>query len=203
MQHKKQESVDLLLEEIDSLNDKFGRSPTIRELCEKSGLGTGTVSRYLNYMADLGLIESEPRHRIAVIRNEKRFTKMDCRNICLLGSIPCGGPEAAEEYAEKTVPIPTALLGNGEYFLLRTHGYSMINAGIEPDDVVLVRAASTANTGNIVVALTEGNETTLKRLAWDKKKNRYFLQPENDEFKPIYDNFSIQGVVEKIIKDAN
>ena len=160
MQHKKQESVDLLLEAIDSLNDKFGRSPTIRELREKSGLGTGTVSRYLNYMADLGLIEYEPRHRIAVIRNEKRFTKMDCRNICLLGSIPCGGPEAAEEYAEKTVPIPTALLGNGEYFLLRTHGYSMINAGIEPDDVVLVRAASTANTGNIVVALTEENETT-------------------------------------------
>lgn len=79
----------------------------------------------------------------------------------------------------------------------------MINAGIEPNDVVLVRAASTANTGNIVVALTEENETTLKRLAWDKKKNRYFLQPENDEFKPSYDNFSIQGVVEKIIKDAN
>ena len=51
--------------------------------------------------------------------------------------------------------------------------------------------------------MTEENETTLKRLAWDKKKNRYFLQPENDEFKPIYDNFSIQGVVEKIIKDAN
>ena len=80
---------------------------------------------------------------------------------------------------------------------------SMINAGIEPDDIVLIRKADTARINDIVVALTEDNESTLKRLAWDNERECYYLQPENDDFEPIYKGFSIQGVVEKIIKDPN
>ena len=203
MQHKKQETIDLLIELIDRLNDEYDRSPTNAELCKASGLGAGTVSRYLNFMAEKGMIEYEPRHRIAVVRDDaEKNVVIDCINIPLLGSIPCGTPEDTVEGVEKMIPIPAVLLGGGEYFLLRTQGLSMINAGIEPEDIVLVRKASEAGIGNIVAALTEDNETTLKRLAWDKKQSRYYLQPENDEFEPIYDNFSIQGVVEKIIKDA-
>ena len=203
MQHKKQESIDLLLEVIDRLNDEYGRSPTNAELCAASGLGAGTVSRYLNFMYEQGLIEYEPRHRIAVIRGENdKNIRIECVNVPLMGAIPCGEPEDAIGSIEKNIPIPTMLLGGDEYFLLRTQGLSMINAGIDPDDIVLVRKALEAKTGDIVAALTEDNETTLKRLAWDSEKERYYLQPENDDFRPIYDNFSIQGVVEKIIKDA-
>ena len=203
MQHKKQESIDLLIELIDKLNDEYGRSPTNAELCAKSGLGAGTVSRYLNFMCEQGIIEYEPRHRIAVIRDDTHKNAMiECVNVPILGAIPCGTPEDISESIEKNVPIPTMLLGSGEYFLLRTQGLSMINAGIEPDDIVLVRKTYEADTGSIVAALTEDNETTLKRLAWDSENARYYLQPENDDFEPIYDNFSIQGVVEKIIKDA-
>ncbi|MDD6097487.1 MAG: S24 family peptidase [Oscillospiraceae bacterium] len=206
MQHKKQESIDMLLDAIDKLNDEFGRSPTNDELCKETGLGTGTVSRYLNHMSNLGLIEYEPRHKITVVHDEETFRKnirMECVSLNLLGSIPCGNPDMNEEYVEAVIPIPTVLLGNGEHYLLRTHGLSMINAGIEPDDIVLIRKSDTARINDIVVALTEDNESTLKRLAWDNERECYFLQPENDDFEPIYKGFSIQGVVEKIIKDPN
>ena len=203
MQHKKQETIDLLIELIDRLNDEYKRSPTNAELCKESGLGAATVSRYLNYMSEQGIIEYEPKHRIAVISDTNTdHLRIECVNLALAGAIPCGTPEDAEATIEKYVPVPTMLLGNGEYFLLRTSGFSMINAGIEPDDIVLVRKSVDANIGDIVAAITEDNETTLKRLAWDDDEHRYYLMPENDDYEPIYDNFSIQGVVEKIIKDV-
>lgn len=206
MQHKKQESIDILLEAIDRLNDELGRSPTNDELCKASGLGAGTVSRYLNHMSEAGLIEYEPRHKITVIHNvssKERLTRMECRNLNLLGSIPCGDPDLNEGNIEATIPVPSVLLGKGEYYLLRTHGDSMINAGIDPDDIVLIRKTDTADVDDIIVALTEDNENTLKRLAWDDNKERYYLQPENDDYSPIYTGFTIQGVVEKIIKDPS
>ena len=203
MQHKKQKTIDLLIELIDKLNDEYGRSPTNAELCKASSLGTGTVSRYLNYMSEQGIIEYEPKHKIKVIRDGYQDNmRLECVNLALVGAIHCGAPEDAEGDIEKYVPVPTLLLGNGEYFLLRTKGYSMINAGIDPDDIVLVRKSLDANVGDIVAAITEDNETTLKRLAWDNDKHRYYLLPENDDYEPIYEHFSIQGVVEKIIKDV-
>lgn len=206
MQHKKQESIDLLMDVIDRLNDELGRSPTNNELCKASGLGAGTVSRYLNHMNNIGLIEYEPRHKIALIHNSSnkdKSVKIECTNLNLLGAIPCGDPVMNEESVEAVIPVPTMLLGRGEYYLLRTKGYSMINAGIDPDDIVLIRKTDTADVNDIVVALTEENENTLKRLAWDNENERYYLQPENDEFEPIYSGFTIQGVVEKIIKDPS
>lgn len=82
--------------------------------------------------------------------------------------MPCGLQEYAEENFEEYVPLPVALFGQGDFFLLRASGYSMIEAGIEPGDLVVVRKQNTAEEGDIVVALVD-NETTLKRFYRDKK----------------------------------
>ena len=77
----------------------------------------------------------------------------------------------------------------------------MINAGIEAGDLILVKKQSTAEDGQIVVALVE-NENTLKRLQFDRRKRRYYLHPENEKYQDMYvDQLEIQGVVSKIIKD--
>ena len=77
----------------------------------------------------------------------------------------------------------------------------MIDAGIDDGDLVLIHQQDTANEGDIVVALVE-SENTLKRLAYDERKNRYYLHPENETYDDIYvENLSIQGVAVKVLKD--
>lgn len=201
MQHKKQESVDALLSAIDKLNRELGRRPTNAELCAETRLGAGTISRYLNYMNEQGLVEFEPRRILRVIHENEEEASVECAWIPVVGSIPCGSPDSATEEVQERVPIPCSILGTGRFFLLRTYGDSMVNAGIEPDDLVLVRQTQDAEVENIVAALTADGETTLKRLAWDAERKRYFLQPENDAYEPIYECFSVQGVVTKIIKE--
>ena len=118
----------------------------------------------------------------------------------VLGSIACGLPEYAEENFEEYVALPTALFGSGESFLLRANGNSMIEAGIEPGDLVVVRKQATAEEGDIVVALVE-NETTLKRYYKDHQRRCVRLHPENSRMKDIYvQECSIQGVAQHVIK---
>lgn len=88
----------------------------------------------------------------------------------ILGNISCGMPDYSEENFEEYIPLPIALFGEGDFFLLRAKGYSMIEAGIDPGDLVVVRKQKTANEGDIVVVALVGNETTLKRYYLDKKR---------------------------------
>ena len=90
----------------------------------------------------------------------------------------------------------------GEFFLLRTDGDSMINAGISIGDRVLIRKQYYAETGQIVAALVEGENATLKRYYPEPEQLRIRLHPENDELEDMYfDDVLIQGVAVKVIKD--
>jgi SOS-response transcriptional repressor LexA len=83
------------------------------------------------------------------------------------------------------------------------HARQMINAGIDDGDYVVIRKQSTANEGQIVVALIDGEEATLKRFYIDKRKRKIRLHPENDNLKDMYyDTIDIQGIVVKVIKDV-
>ena len=122
-------------------------------------------------------------------------SKENSVSIPLIGSVSCGQPLLSEESVESYIRIPTEWLGSGEYFLLRANGDSMINAGIDDDDIVIVRKASEADDGDIVVALVD-NENTLKRLYRDEKHRKIILHPENPNYEDIVvESCEIQGEI--------
>ncbi len=101
-----------------------------------------------------------------------------------MGVVAAGQPILAVEDIEDYFPLPPDLKNDaGELFMLKIHGNSMINAGILNGDSVIVKKQSTANNGEIVVAMTEENEATIKRFF--KENGHYRLQPENDSMSPI------------------
>lgn len=106
----------------------------------------------------------------------------------------------AEQNIEYYVPIPKSQIGNGKHYILTANGNSMINAGINDGDKVLIRIQSTAEEGQIVVARVD-DEATLKRYYIDREKQKVRLHPENNRMKDIYvDNIEIQGIAITITK---
>lgn len=174
-----------------------GHSPSTTEIASAVGSSRGTIHRYLVEMSEHGMIQyghgeisTDKISRVSPARNAAVYT----------GSIPCGPLEVVEASVEEYIKLPTAVFGDGELYVIRTTGDSMINAGIESGDLVVVRQQEKANVGDIVVALHD-NANTLKRLGFDPKRESYILIPENDAMDPIYvDDLSIQGVAQFVIK---
>ena len=126
------------------------------------------------------------------------------KRIPIVGQIVCGSPDEQEEHVSGYLAIPEEWI-EGECFLLRAYGDSMIDIGIEKDDLILIKRSETASSGDVVVALTEDGNT-LKRLFWEDGCPR--LRAENKKYKPqrrdIYPkSLTIQGIALKVIKDIN
>lgn len=122
--------------------------------------------------------------------------------ICLpiLGKIACGDLSEAVQENDEYFPISETVLGSGEFFVLTANGDSMIDAGIEEGDLIIIRRQSNADNGQIVLAIVE-NETTLKRLIKNEEKKTIILHPENPKYKDMeYKELEIQGVAVKVIK---
>ena len=118
----------------------------------------------------------------------------------IIGSVPCGSPQYEEENIEEYVSLPTAIFGKGDFFILKASGQSMIEAGIDDGDLVVVRKQIEANEGDIVVALVD-NQNTLKRYYRDDENKKIILHPENKKMKDIIvEECFIQGVACNIIK---
>lgn len=176
-----------------------GASPSVREIADELGVNHSTVTRYLKYMRENGMIDYDGHRNITTEENRK--TKTETTKVAILGSVSCGIPKFAEENIEEYVRLPISLFGSGDFFILRANGDSMINAGIEDGDLVLIRQQSYANEGQIVVALME-DEATLKRYYPEPHKRRIRLHPENDSMRDIYvAQCVIQGVAVKVLKD--
>ena len=117
------------------------------------------------------------------------------------GAIPCGAPETIEAAIDQFVKLPTALFGDGNLYVIWAKGDSMIEAGIDDGDMIVVDADKEPAVGDKVVALDQDNESTLKTLRYDEKRSRYYLHPENRLLEDIYvDELTVQGVVRFIIK---
>lgn len=113
----------------------------------------------------------------------------------------CGSPQYEEENIEEYVSLPTAIFGKGDFFILRASGQSMIEAGIDDGDLVVVKKQVEAKEGDIVVALVD-NQNTLKRYFRDDENKKIILHPENKKMKDIIvDKCCIQGVACHIIKE--
>ena len=176
-----------------------GASPSVREIADELGVNYSTVSRYLKHMRENGMLDYEGHRNITT--RESRMTKTQTVKVAVLGAVSCGVPKFAEENIEEYVRLPVALFGSGEFYILRANGDSMVDAGIEDGDLVLIRQQNYANEGQIVVALME-DEATLKRYYPEPQKRRIRLHPENSSMRDIYvANCIIQGVAVKVLKD--
>lgn len=128
-------------------------------------------------------------------------TISDIVSLPLLGKIAAGTPIEAIRNENDFFEVPAAMLGNGDYYALRVDGDSMIKAGINDHDVVIIKKADQARDGKIVVALVDGQEVTLKRLR--RENGKVILEPENDAYKPRVltpDRVQIQGELSSLIR---
>ena len=199
MRSKNQEYFTLLERYIDTYTDSHGVSPSTREIAAGTGLSLATVSRYLSYMRENGMIDYVGQRNIVTQR--KRMTSTGSNKVPLLGSVSCGIPKFAEGNIEENVQLPTALFGKGDFFLLRASGDSMIEAGIDNGDLVLVKHQDHAEPGQIVVALIGDDEATLKRFYPEPQNGIIRLHPEHPALDDIIvENCSIQGIAVHVMK---
>lgn len=179
------------------LRDK-GYTPTVREICDAVHLSsTSTVHFHLKALEKKGYIRRDPlkSRAIEIIGEDTLPSPIDdieMAEVPIIGKISAGLPALAEENVEEYFPIPlTFLHSNKQTFILRVSGDSMIEAGIENGDLLIVERAQTANNGEIVVALID-DEATVKTFY--REINRIRLQPENHTMQPIYtDHVEIIG----------
>lgn len=140
---------------------------------------------------------SYQRRKALTERTEKMHTSTF--RAAVMRDILCGLPNIAEENIEEYASLPESMFGRGEFYILRARGESMIEAGIETGDLLVIRKQEHAENGQITVVLID-DEAALKRFYMDD--NRVRLHPENSEMEDIYvDNCIIQGIAVKVIKD--
>lgn len=167
--------------------DHRGFPPTVREICAAVKLSsTSTVHGHLARLERKGLlIKDATKPRALEITDEgKKELGIKPKRIPVVGVVAAGQPILAVQDIDEYFPLPPDLENDAcELFMLKIHGESMINAGILNGDNVIVKNQNTANNGEIVVAMTDENEATVKRFY--KEKDHYRLQPENDTMAPI------------------
>ncbi|MFC1698615.1 transcriptional repressor LexA [Candidatus Omnitrophota bacterium] len=172
------------------------RPPTIREIGQNFHFSsTGTVRDYLRTLQNKGYLKlTKKKARAIEIINQKLL------QLPIVAQVYAGSPTLTYEDIEGYLDLERLILKDGNQFALRAKGESMIEAGIMPDDLLLVRKQNTCATGDIVVALVD-NEATVKYFR--KHKNKIYLQPANKNYTPILikDNFHIIGKVISVIRN--
>lgn len=177
-----------------------GYPPSVREIGEAVGLASSsTVHGHLARLESKGLIRRDPTKPRAIeileYDENSNIPKYNVVNVPVVGKVTAGQPITAIENVEEYFPLPESLAPSDEQiFMLEVMGDSMIEAGILDGDYVIVRQQNTAINGDIVVAMTEEDEATVKRFF--KEKDFIRLQPENSTLEPIIlNNVSILGKV--------
>lgn len=188
---RQQEVYDFILEKIRAR----GYGPTVREIGQRFDIRSPNgVMCHLQALVKKGLISREPgmSRAISILRKEDRNGALP-----LAGTIAAGAPIQAYEQAEFL--DLNDLFNRTDFFALRVSGQSMIEDHIEDGDFVVIRKQESAQDGQVVVALVDGAETTLKRFF--RERGRYRLEPANDSMQPIYsDNVQILGVLVGVIR---
>lgn len=174
-----------------------GYPPTVREIGQAVSLSsTSTVHGHLARLEKKGFIQRDPTKPRAIEVTDKGLEKLELqpKNIPIIGTVTAGNPILTLEEPVGVFPIlPDLQTEENELFMLTICGESMIHAGILDGDQVIVRKQSTADNGDIVIAMTNQNEATCKRFF--KENNSIRLQPENDQFEPIIlTNVTILGL---------
>ena len=192
-----------LMEQICCFSEEYffdtGHSPSTTEIAAAVGISRGTAYRYLVEMDERGMISYDGK---TITTDQIRKAEMDLTQTSVYrGAIPCGPLDSVEAAVEKYVRLPSAIFGEGSLFIIPAQGDSMIGAGIEDGDMVVVDRSTDPSVGDIVVALDGDQRNTLKTLCCDDTKGCYYLHPENPILDDIYvDELITQGVARFVIK---
>ena len=185
-----------VLQAVEAFGHSRGYSPTLREIAEAVGpASVSSVSYHLSCLQDKGyLSRGEGRPRTALVRplgnpvwpeadeTPRDIVSLEAAYVPVVGGIAAGDPIPAEQSAEDIFPVPRQLVGEGNLFLLKVSGDSMINAAITDGDWVVVREQPVAENGDIVAAMIDG-DATLK--TFKHSDGHVWLMPANPDFKPI------------------
>jgi repressor LexA len=185
MSKKTLEKKQAILEFIKSEVKRCGYPPSVRDICKAVDFkSTSSVHKYLSILEQEGYIRKDPTKPRAIEILDDGFNTMrkNLINIPVIGTVAAGMPILAQENIESYVPMLADRLPNKELFILNVKGDSMINCGIFNGDQIIVEQCSTAENGEIVVALVD-DSATVKRFF--KEDTCIRLQPENDTMEPI------------------
>lgn len=178
-----------ILECIDTAMRDRGYPPSVREIGEAVGLGSpSTVHSHLSTLQRLGFLRRDPtKPRAIEVRWDSAsgaaVERRPVRHVPLVGEVAAGTDVLAQENVEEVIPVPADLTGDGELFMLRVRGDSMIDAGILDGDYLVVRSQPTAVNGEIVVAGIPGDEATVK--TYTRKGDTITLLPANERLEPM------------------
>ncbi|MCK6257110.1 transcriptional repressor LexA [Fictibacillus sp. KIGAM418] len=187
--------LDFIKEEVNAK----GYPPSVREIGEAVGLASSsTVHGHLSRLEKKGLIRRDPTKPRAIevlgLESDQIITRTRSVNVPIIGKVTAGSPITAIENVDEYFSLPEHVVGDDNVFMLTVEGDSMIEAGIYDRDLVVVKQQPTAENGDIIVAMTEENEATVKRFF--KEKDHIRLQPENAALSPILlQNVTILGKV--------
>ncbi len=189
-------TLEVTKEYIVSYQKEHGISPSYRNIMHELRFSSlSMVQKYVLALEKDGKIE---RTVVGNIQTPIKLKKQGVTMAPLVGDIACGDPTEEESNIQESIELPNAIYGGGDLFMLHAKGESMIGAGIEEGDLLVIRKQNTADDGDIVVALTDG-KNTLKRIF--HKRGQVILHPENPKLKDIVANDCVvQGVLISCIK---
>ena len=190
----RQRQILLVIEQ--AMQDR-GYPPSVREICEAVGLNSpATVHNHLSTLQEKGFIRRDPSKPRAIevrfdTNSEVAMERRPSRHIPLIGDVAAGTNVLAQQNVEDLIPLPTDFTGEGELFMLRVRGDSMIEAGILDGDFVVARQQKVADNGDIVVAGIPGDEATIK--TFKKSGKTITLIPANSSMEPmVFDADEVQ-----------
>jgi repressor LexA len=197
-----------ILEFIRDWVERYGYPPSVREIGEAVGLvSPSSVAYQLKELERKGFLRRDPNRPRAVdvrppselVDDETvRAARPTPAYVPMLGRIAAGGPILAEQAVEDVFPLPRELVGEGEVFMLHVKGDSMIDAAICDGDWVVVRQQPTANNGEIVAAMIDGDATV---KTYRRRDGHVWLMPQNEAFDPIAgDDATIMGRVVAVLR---
>jgi repressor LexA len=196
-----------ILNVISTSMQERGYPPSVREIGEAVGLNSpSTVHNHLNTLQKMGFLRRDPtKPRALEVRfdtnSEVAMERRPSRHVPLIGEVAAGTGLLAQQNVEDLIPLPTDFTGEGELFMLRVRGDSMIDAGILDGDFVVARQQQTADNGDIVVAGIPGDEATVK--TFKKSGNKITLVPANPTMDPMVftsDEVSVFGKVVTVMR---
>lgn len=196
-----------ILDFIDNENRERGYPPSVREIGEAVGLTSpSTVHSHLNTLQKLGYLRRDPsKPRAIEVRYDPNsgavIERAAVTHVPLVGDVAAGTDVLAHENVEELMPLPSEFTGEGELYMLRVRGESMVNAGIHDGDYVVVKRQDTATNGEIVIAGIPGEEATVKTFT--SEGNTITLLPANDDLEPMVfsaDEVSVFGKVVTVMR---
>jgi len=192
-----------ILEIIDQHIAEHGYPPSVREIGKAIGLTSpSSVQNHLNRLNELGYLRRDPiKPRALEVRYDPNSgasgDRRPFRHVPLVGDVAAGTDVLAQENVEEILPVPSDFCGEGELFMLRVRGESMIDAGILDGDFIVAKAQQVADKGDIVVAGIPGDEATVK--TYTRKGNKVVLLPANPSLSPMEFDPSEVSVYGKVV----